>query len=634
MPADTHTREGGTTRFLRALTGYLKQTAGSLTLGSAASIVSNSLTFLPIVFLGRAIDAVIAWGNGRSDGPAAARAIALWTGAVVVVEGPRIARRWWLQTSNARIRASLRADAMRGVLGWPLARLHGVAVGDLMARIMGDVDVVGVGVRSITIDLWDTMLSAVSVLVTMVLYNPALTALSLIPVPAAMALAHAAGRWVRRRTTVAREANAALTASLQEQLAGVRVLRLFGRAGAAVERIRGHAARQAEANIAVVRLQAGLEPVYGTMMMCGVVLVVLLGGRDVVAGTMTVGAFVAYLQLFVRFANRGFRIPRFLNRLQSAGAAWDRLVPLLAPPVSMAAAPRFATFRSDLIPGEDQVALRAAQPPSGGPVAVELRSVTFRYPGSRVPALRGVSLGIPAGSFVAVTGPVGSGKSAVARAILGLYPSETGCVFWDGVSIREIPPEARAGRSGYLPQEAGLFSGTVRENVLMGLPLEAAGGADPVREALACAALEEDIAALADGLETQIGETGVRISGGQRQRVALARALAGCLPGSPRLLVLDDPFSAIDVETETRIIRCLLDRHGPSAPPADRATILLLSHRLAAFPLSDRVVVLRDGGIEEEGTHDALVRAGGLYARIFLAQAQAATGRASGKGEQ
>ena len=461
MPAETHTREGGTTRFLRALTGYLKQAAGSLAMGSAASIVSNSLIFLPIVCLGRAIDVVIAWEARRADGPAAARAIALWAGAVVVVEGPRIARRWWLQTSNARIRASLRADAMRGVLGWPLARLHHTAVGDLMARIMGDVDVVGVGVRSVTIDLWDTGLSAISVLVTMIAYNPYLTAISLVPVPAAMLLAHAAGRWVRRRTTVAREANAILTASLQEQLAGVRVLRLFGRTGAAVDRIRADASAQAEANIAVVRLQAGLEPVYGTLMMAGIVLVVLLGGRDVVAGTMTVGAFVAYLQLFVRFASRGFRIPRFLNRLQSAGAAWDRLSPLLAPPLSLASAPRFATFRSGLIPGEDDIPRREPVP-AGGPVALALGGVTFRYPGSRIPALRDVTLAIPAGSFVAVTGPVGSAKSAVARAVLGLYPTEGGRVLWDGVPVGGIPPGTRAGRSGYLSQEAGLFSGTVR----------------------------------------------------------------------------------------------------------------------------------------------------------------------------
>jgi ABC-type multidrug transport system fused ATPase/permease subunit len=530
-------------------------------------------------------------------------------------------------TANMRIRANLRADALRGVLGWPMGRLQATPIGDLMARIVGDVEVLGVGVREFTIEMWDTVLFSVSLVVAMLLLDAGLTLAALAPVPLAMLIAHASGRWVSARTTAARQANAELTAALQEQLAGVRVLRLFGRAGVAVDRVARLSRRQADANLAAIRLRSGLQPLYTSLMTAGIVVVVWWGGSRVVDGAMTVGTLVGFLGLYLRFVNRGFRVPQLVNSVQSGAAAYARLRPLLAPPLPVADEPHLASFRTGHVAGiGDAPAVPRAGP--SGPIALAVRDLTLRYPGTAEPALRGVTLEAPAGALVAVTGSVGSGKSALARAVVGLHPAESGAVLLDGVPLERVPAAQRAARVGYLPQEPYLFSGTVRENVLLHPP-GAAPAADLDRVA-ALAALGEDLRGFPAGLDTQIGELGVRVSGGQRQRIGLARALATALPAAPGLLVLDDPFSAVDVDTEAAIVAALRDAFGPQAAPAERATVLLCSHRLAAFPHADRVVVLDAGRVVETGTHAELVAAGGVYARIYRAQMAVERGPAAG----
>lgn len=604
--------------FLWEMRPYFRQVAGQLFLGSVAGIVMNTAVVLPAILLGRAIDRALALERGEATASDVGWAALAFVGGTLLTEVPRMGKRWWLMTANNRIKSSVRADAFRGVLAWPMADLRRTPLGDLMARIVGDVEVLGVGVREFTIETWDTVLFSLSFAIAMLVYDPGLTLLALIPVPVAMILAHATGRWVAGRTTRAREANADLTSAIQEHLAGVRVLRLFGRASASVERVAALSQRFAQRNLSVVRLKGGLQPVYTTMMTAGVLLIVWQGSERVIAGAMTVGGFVAYLELFFRFVNRGYRIPQLANSLQSGGAAYARLRPLLAPALSVQGEPPWASFHAGHLPGVTR-ALASRVSRTAGPVALSLREVTFRYPGAATPVLSRLSLNIPAGSLVGVTGPVGSGKSALTRAILGIYPVESGTVLIDGRPLIELSGTERAGLIGYLPQEAFLFSGSLRENI--SLRPNGSGDEDQfLMETVHLSALEEDVLDFPDGLDTEIGELGIRISGGQRQRVGLARAIAAAAPSYPGLLVLDDPFSAVDVTTEARIVASLRQAFGPDAPPERRVTIVVCSHRLAAFPHADMVVVLQDGEIAETGTHAELVAANGLYARIHRAQ--------------
>jgi ABC-type multidrug transport system fused ATPase/permease subunit len=598
---------------------YLRQVAGLLTLGSLVGLVMNTAVVLPAVFLGRAVDTVVHARTGQASGADVTRAVLLFVAATALTELPRIGKRWWLGTARARIRATVRADALRGVVDWPPERLQQTAAGEVTARIIGDVEVLGTGIGEVIVETWDTLLFSASLVVAMLVLDAPLAALALAPLPIALTVAHLSGRTVARRTLAARRVNGALTTYVTEHLTAVRTIRMYGRADASTAVLARLADEQADAELAATRLGAVLQPVYAALMASGVVAVLWLGGTRVAAGAMSLGALVAFLQLFVRFTARAHRIPQMANRVQAARVAFERLAPLLAPAVPGRPG---SSWRPGEIPRPAPPTASRPRPTSGptGPASVRFDHVDFRYPGADAPALRDICLSVAPGALVAITGPIGSGKSALAAVVAGVYPVTAGRLLVDGRDPYEWTADDRRA-FGFLPQDPPVFSGTVRDNILMGSDFREP---DRLVQALRVARLTEDLDHWPAGEHTQIGAQGVRISGGQRQRIALARALAasGC---PPRLLVLDDPFSAVDVGTEADIVAELRAGAGSTAPADRRATIVVCSTRPAIFPEADHIVVLDDGRIVEQGRHDQLLDARGLYARIYRAQQRRST---------
>ncbi len=596
------------TNYLWQARVYYRQVAGLLLLGSLFGIVMNVSVALPPVLLGAAVDAALARGTGAAGWQAVMAAALAYAGGTALHAIARVGKRWYMRAAVRRTVFALRNDALRGLLAAPLEWLRRQPVGDLMARVIGDADLFGVGFTESTTELWDTWLFSLTLMVTMLFYDPRLTLLAMLPVPAAFYVTYHSRGWVRQRTQAVRLATAELTSALQERLAGLRLLRLLGQGEQAVRRIDLLSERLARASLREVRLQAALQPIYAVVVTASVVVIVWLGGQRVVSGDLSAGALIGFMLVYLRFVGRGYRLPLFFNRIQSAGVGWARLRPFLPEPLPLSNEPARASWRPTHVMG-----LYAAPDPlpprEPRPLAVRLSGVTLHYPGAESAALQDISLDIPAGALVGVTGPIGSGKSALLRAIQGLYAPREGEVWVDGAPVQSRTEAWRAVHLRYVPQDPGLFTGTIREN----LSMERGQAADEARW-LRLAALDHEVEGFGQGWDTPVGEGGVQVSGGQRQRIALARALALPDGGAPCVLLLDDPFAAIDIETERQIVGAL------RAALYGQTTLILCSHRLASFPLLDRVLVLDGGRLVAQGSHAELMGQQGLYARIYRAQ--------------
>ena len=478
---------------------------------------------------------------------------------------------------------------LRGDLFAHLARLsaryyHGVRTGDVMSRATSDLSAVRMVLGPGIMYTASTVATFVGTIALMVTISPWLLAVSLVPLLFVTVLVRYFGRRIHERFEAVQAQLSNLSAMVQENLSGARVVRAYVQEAHEMARFEAANQEYLRRNRQLIRMFGSLYPGIQLLMGTSAAFVLWLGGRMVIAGSITLGQFVAFGAYLAMLQWPVIALGWVVNLFERGDASMGRLLEI------MDAAPEI---------GDD-----AAQdvPPVRG--HVRFHGLTFAY-GDRA-VLHDIDLDVPAGTTVAIVGPTGSGKSTLVSLVSRLFEAPPGTVLVDGRDVRTVPLATLRKAVGYVPQETFLFSATVRENIAFGLP-----SADSPRVAWAAgvAQLASDVADFPQGFDTFVGERGITLSGGQKQRTALARALAV----DPAILVLDDALSSVDTHTEEEILR------GLRGLMATRTTFVV-SHRVSTVKGADLIVVLKDGRIVERGTHAELVGRGGFYADLHRRQ--------------
>ena len=468
--------------------------------------------------------------------------------------------------------------------------------GDLMSRATNDVQALRALAGFGSVMLAGTTFTFAGTLAAMWAIDPRLTLWALAPSPLLVLLARRFNHQVEVESTAVQEQLGALSAKVQENLTGMPVVRAYTMEAREIDTFGGLNGEYLARSLRLARTQAAFSPMLGLISGIGGLIVLWVGGRGVIEGRLTLGAFVAFTGYLAHLAWPTIALGWTLANLKRGLAAMVRIAEILDAPGH--------TEASETVAADGGSTGAISGPPLlNGPL--EFRRLSFGYDG-RGRALDDVSFTVPEGATVVVVGPTGSGKSTLGALLSRLYEPPPGTVFVGGRDVRELPRERLRRSIGYVPQEAFLFSRSISDNVALG---DEAAPEARLRASAETAGLSPEIEGFPEGWATVVGERGLTLSGGQRQRVALARSLVP----EPHILVLDDVFSAVDAGKEAEILRSL------RAAVAGRTT-LVMTHRLRVAQEADKIVVLDEGRVAEQGTHAALLASGGLYARLWRIQ--------------
>ena len=567
-------------RSLRRIVPYLHPYTWRVLGATIALLVAAGL----VLGLGQGLRLLIDNGFGNHSVAQLNNAALVMFGVVALLAVATFSRFYLVSWLGERLAADLRRDIFNHVISLSPAFFETARTGDILSRMTADISVLQALIGS-ALSMWlRNLLMMAGALAMLVVTSAKLAALVLIVVPFVVVPIILFGRREKRFSREAQDRVADLGAYAEETIAGLRTVQAFTHE--TVDRVlfAGRVERSMATAVARVQTRATLILIVILLGFGAITFSLWVGGRDVIAGRITGGELSAFVFYAVLLASAGATMSELWGELQRAAGAADRVMELLTEQPTIAA---------------PAVPVRLPEPASG---RISFDNVTFHYPARpKMSALEQFNVTIEPGEMVALVGPSGAGKTTVFQLLLRFYDPQSGCVRLDGVDVATVDPVALRQRIGLVAQDPVIFSTNARENIRYGRP----HATDAEVRAAAAAAAADFLDELPEGFDTFLGEKGVRLSGGQRQRIAIARAILR----DPPVLLLDEATSALDAESERAVQHAL-------AVLAQNRTTLVIAHRLATVRRADRIIVIDKGQIVATGTHDSLVREGGLYSRL------------------
>jgi ATP-binding cassette subfamily B multidrug efflux pump len=585
---------------LRPLFPYLKKYRKGYVLGALSVLLTNGIYIWFPKIIGRAIDAM-------TSGVTRQKLVhySLLLVAVVLAKGVfQFLTRWIVIGISRDIEFDLRNDLFRHLESLSYSYYQRTRTGDIMARATNDLNAVRMLLGPAIMYTANTLVLTIAALAVMLKMSPRLTVYAFLPLPVVSIIVQYFGRKIHERFERIQAMFSDISAKAQENFSGARVIRAYAQEEAEIKSFERENKEYIARSLKLIRLIGMLWPTLELMLGMAIVLVLWLGGREVVLSRMsphpfTAGDFSAYLMFMFMLTGPVIALGWVINLFQRGTASMKRINEILIQPAEIV---DVSAVQGDGHPRAEATAGTSDQPALRG--EIEFRDLCFSYDGTRV--LTDINLHIPAGTSLAIVGPTGSGKSTLVSLVPRIYDASHGTVLIDGRPIRELPLAVLRRNIGFVPQETFLFGESVRENIALGAET---ASLDDVHRAAEGASIASEIENFPDKYDTMVGERGITLSGGQKQRTAIARALIR----NPRILILDDALSSVDTHTEDRILNHLRE-------VMQGRTTIFISHRVSTVRNADRIAVLHAGRIVELGNHDELIARNGYYTDLYNKQ--------------
>jgi len=583
---------------LRPLVPYLRRYRATFWIGAICVLCNNGVWILFPLVIRRAIDDLNREVNVHK--------LLFYALALLAVAATKaifqFLTRWILIGVSREIEFDLRNDLFAHLERLSYSFYQRTRTGDIMARATNDLNAVRMLAGPGIMYTANTVVFTVGALAFMLSISPTLTLWAFLPLPVISIVIQYFGRRIHERFERIQAMFSDISARAQENFSGARLVRAYVQEEWEIESFERANEEYITRSLKLVRLMGMLWPTLETMLGLAVIIVLFVGGREVIQHRISVGSFVAFNTYMVQLTWPIIALGWVINLFQRGTASMARIQSILS---------------------EQPEITDAAVPATGAPQEVigdiEFRGLSFRYGrtlraeesgnGSRHGdelVLKNVNLVVPSGTSLAIVGPTGSGKSTLVSLIPRIYDATEGSVLIDGRPVREYPLEVLRSNIGFVPQETFLFSDSIRDNIAFG----AQNASDEeIRRAADAASIADDIEGFPEGYRTLVGERGITLSGGQKQRTAIARAIIR----NPRILVLDDSLASVDTQTEDHILNHLREI-------MQGRTTIFISHRVSTVRNADRIAVLHDGEIVEYGTHDELLELNGYYTELHNKQ--------------